>query len=88
MIAFIRRGYDAGKKDNGTKPACGPSMVSAPLIVQNHVPVTQLGTASSNLSFFQQVGGTVGLAITGTIFGTSLSHEVPAAMGPRVSRRR
>ena len=59
----------------------GPMFAVFPLIVQNNVPVTQLGTASSNLSFFQQVGGTVGLAITGTIFGTSLSHEVPAAIG-------
>ena len=31
-----------------------------PLIVQNSVPVRQIGSAVSNLSFFQQVGGTVG----------------------------
>ena len=47
------------------------------LIVQNSVPVEQLGTATSNLTFFQQVGGTVGLAITGTIFATALAEEVP-----------
>ena len=37
--------------------------------------------ASSNLSFFQSVGGTVGLAITGTVFASSLSRELPASLG-------
>jgi hypothetical protein len=36
-----------------------------------------MGTATSGLTFFQQVGGTVGLAITGTIFGTTMAEEVP-----------
>jgi hypothetical protein len=47
------------------------------LIVQNSVPVQRLGTATSNLTFFQQVGGTVGLAITGTVFATTLAEEAP-----------
>jgi hypothetical protein len=47
------------------------------LIVQNSVPIARLGTATSNLTFFQQVGGTVGLAITGTIFGETFLKEVP-----------
>jgi hypothetical protein len=59
----------------------GPTFAVFPLIVQNSVPVTQIGTASSNLSFFQQVGGTVGLAITGTVFATSMTREVPGALG-------
>ncbi len=58
----------------------GPMFAVFPLIVQNNVPVTQLGTASSSVSFFQQVGGTVGLAITGTVFATSMTRELPAAM--------
>jgi hypothetical protein len=52
-----------------------------PLIVQNNVPVTQIGAATSSVSFFQQVGGTVGLAITGTVFATSMTRELPAALG-------
>jgi hypothetical protein len=43
--------------------------------------VTQIGAASSSVSFFQQVGGTVGLAITGTVFATSMTTELPAALG-------
>ena len=46
----------------------GPTFAVFPLVVQNNVPVRQIGTATSNLTFFQQVGGTVGLALTGTIF--------------------
>jgi hypothetical protein len=59
----------------------GPMFAVFPLIVQSNVPVTQIGAASSSVSFFQQVGGTVGLAVTGTVFATSMSHEVPAALG-------
>jgi hypothetical protein len=44
------------------------------------VPVRQLGTATSSLTLFQQVGGTVGLAITGTIFATTLLDEVPGEL--------
>jgi EmrB/QacA subfamily drug resistance transporter len=55
----------------------GPTFAVFTLIVQNSVRLDQLGTATSNLTFFQQVGGTVGLAITGTVFGTTLAEEVP-----------
>jgi hypothetical protein len=55
----------------------GPTFGVFTLIVQNSVRMDQLGTATSNLTFFQQVGGTVGLAITGTIFGTTLVEETP-----------
>jgi EmrB/QacA subfamily drug resistance transporter len=59
----------------------GPTFAVFPLIVQNSVPVRQIGSAVSNLSFFQQIGGTVGLAITGTVFATSLTREIPTALG-------
>ncbi|HET8787005.1 MAG TPA: MDR family MFS transporter, partial [Candidatus Limnocylindrales bacterium] len=55
----------------------GPSFAIFTLIVQNSVPVERLGAATSNLTFFQSVGGTIGLAITGTIFGTTLADEAP-----------
>ena len=55
----------------------GPTFAVFTLIVQNNVAVERLGTATSNLTFFQQVGGTVGLALTGTIFATSLTDELP-----------
>jgi EmrB/QacA subfamily drug resistance transporter len=58
----------------------GPTFAVFPLVVQNSVPVRQIGSAVSNLSFFQQIGGTVGLAITGTVFATSLTREIPSAI--------
>ena len=59
----------------------GPTFAVFTLVVQNNVSVEQLGTATSNLTFFQQVGGTVGLAITGTIFASSMSDELPKQLG-------
>jgi hypothetical protein len=55
----------------------GPSFAVFALVVQNSVPLERLGTATSNLTFFQSVGGTVGLAITGTVFGTTLAEQAP-----------
>jgi EmrB/QacA subfamily drug resistance transporter len=58
----------------------GPVFSVFPMVVQSNVPVSQIGAASSSVSFFQQVGGTVGLAITGTVFATSLTRELPGAL--------
>ena len=55
----------------------GPTFAVFTLAVQNAVPVRDLGTATSSLTLFQQVGGTVGLAIAGTIFGAILLEEMP-----------
>jgi EmrB/QacA subfamily drug resistance transporter len=58
----------------------GPTFAVFPQVVQNNVEVRHIGVASSNLSFFQSVGGTVGLAITGTVFASSLQREVPSSL--------
>lgn len=58
----------------------GPTLAVFTLVVQNSVPVRQLGAATSNVTLFQQLGGTVGLAITGTIFGSVMLEEVPRQM--------
>jgi EmrB/QacA subfamily drug resistance transporter len=58
----------------------GPTFAVFTLVVQNSVPVRQLGAATSNVTLFQQLGGTVGLAITGTIFGSVMLEEVPRQM--------
>jgi EmrB/QacA subfamily drug resistance transporter len=55
----------------------GPAFAVFTLAVQNNVPPDELGTATSSLTLFQQVGGTVGLAITGSIFGSVLLEEYP-----------
>jgi EmrB/QacA subfamily drug resistance transporter len=58
----------------------GPTFAVFTLVVQNAAPVRFLGTATSSLTLFQQVGGTIGLAIAGTIFGSVVLEEVPQRM--------
>ena len=54
----------------------GPTLSVFTIIVQNAVPFSMLGVATSNLTFFRQIGGTVALAIVGTIFGTTFSEQL------------
>jgi len=56
----------------------GPTLSVFTIIVQNAVPFSKLGVATSNLTFFRQIGGSVGLAIAGTVFGQSLADQLPA----------
>jgi EmrB/QacA subfamily drug resistance transporter len=55
----------------------GPTLAVFTIVVQNAVPVRSLGVATSNLTFFRQVGGSVGLAALGTIFGIRFTEEIP-----------
>jgi EmrB/QacA subfamily drug resistance transporter len=55
----------------------GPSMAVFTIIVQNAVPFRDMGVATSALTFFRQIGGSIGLAIAGTVFGSSLAAEIP-----------
>ena len=58
----------------------GPSLAAFTIVVQNAAPFAQLGAATSALTFFRQVGGTVGLAIGGTLFGSALVSELPSQL--------
>ena len=55
----------------------GPMFAIFTLVVQGAVPPRQIGTATSSLTLFQQVGGSVGLAAAGTVFGARLVEELP-----------
>ncbi len=55
----------------------GPSFAVFTLIVQNAVSPDRIGVATSSLTFFQQIGGTVGLTIAGTLFADRLTTEIP-----------
>jgi EmrB/QacA subfamily drug resistance transporter len=54
----------------------GPTFSVFTLVVQNAVPFHYLGVATSNLTFFRQIGGTVALAIVGTVFATAFQQEL------------
>jgi EmrB/QacA subfamily drug resistance transporter len=55
----------------------GPTLSVFTIVVQNAVPMRALGVATSNLTFFRQIGGSIGLALLGTVFGNRLTEEVP-----------
>jgi EmrB/QacA subfamily drug resistance transporter len=59
----------------------GPTLSVFTIVVQNAVPVRALGVATSNLTFFRQIGGSVGLALLGTVFGTRFASE----LGPQMT---
>ena len=60
----------------------GPTLSVFTIIVQNAVPFAKLGVATSNLTFFRQIGGSVGLAIAGTVFGQTLTDKLPSQTDP------
>jgi MFS family permease len=55
----------------------GPTLSVFTIVVQNAVPMRSLGAATSNLTFFRQIGGSVGLALLGTVFANRLTDELP-----------
>ncbi len=58
----------------------GPSFAVFTLVVQNSVPHERVGVGTSSLTFFQQIGGTVGLTIAGTLFASRMATEVPTQL--------
>jgi EmrB/QacA subfamily drug resistance transporter len=58
----------------------GPSFAVFTLIVQNAVSPDRIGVATSSLTFFQQIGGTVGLTVAGTLFADRLTAEIPTQL--------
>jgi len=58
----------------------GPTLSVFTIVVQNAVPFSQLGVATSNLTFFRQIGGSIGLALLGTVFGNRLTEELPGQL--------
>ena len=51
----------------------GPTMAIFTLIVQNDVPPARLGTATSDLTLFRQIGTSVGLTVAFTLFRDNLT---------------
>jgi len=58
----------------------GPTFSVPTIVIQNAVPFRELGVATSNLTFFRQIGGTVSLAFVGTIFATSFKDNLVPQM--------
>jgi EmrB/QacA subfamily drug resistance transporter len=58
----------------------GPSFAVFTLVVQNSVRPEDIGTATGSLTFFQQIGGTIGLTLAGTFLASRLVTEIPVQL--------
>jgi hypothetical protein len=58
----------------------GPSFAVFTALVQNSVEPRVVGVATASLTFFQQIGGTIGLTIAGTLLADNLTKELPARL--------
>jgi EmrB/QacA subfamily drug resistance transporter len=54
----------------------GPTFAVFTIVVQNSVAFHELGTATSDLTLFRQIGTTVGLTMAFTLFRTNLSWDL------------
>lgn len=58
----------------------GPSMAGFTVVIQNSVPISRLGVATSTLTFLRQIGASVGLAVAGTVFSTQFANRLPTEL--------
>ena len=69
----------------------GIAMSSFTVIVQNQYPTHRLGEVSAGLQFFRSIGGTVGMAVFGTIltnrFASAMTANLPAPLQKYTSGR-
>ncbi|MBI4302270.1 MAG: MFS transporter, partial [Chloroflexi bacterium] len=56
------------------------------VVVQNALPYSQLGAVTSAIQFFRSIGGTLGVAIMGSLLTTRLSMELPRQIPPQVKQ--
>lgn len=62
----------------------GPMMSGLTVASQQSVEPQYIGTASANLTFFRQIGGSVALAVGGSLYGSEVAATAPAH-GPAVA---
>ena len=58
----------------------GPSFAVFTVLVQNTVAPRMVGVATASLTFFQQIGGTIGLTLAGTILADSILKGLPGRL--------
>ena len=58
----------------------GLSMQTIVIALQNSVDFKDMGVATSANTFFRSIGGTIGVAIFGTIYANRLSHYLPLSI--------
>ncbi len=64
----------------------GASMTIFTVVVQSAFPRERLGQVTSNLQFFREIGGTIGLAILGSVMTTRFQTHFEAALPSTLAR--
>ncbi|HJE58009.1 MAG TPA: MFS transporter [Nocardiopsis listeri] len=54
----------------------GMSMQNLVLVVQNSVPLSELGAASGSITFFRSLGGTIGVSVLGAILANRVAGNI------------
>ncbi len=65
----------------------GPTMSVGTTAIQNAVPREMLGVGTSGFTLFRQIGGSLGIALLGTIFANRLSMAMGGALPPGATGR-
>ena len=63
----------------------GMLMQNLVLVVQNSIEVKNLGVATSAVTFFRSLGGTIGVSVLGSILGSTIAQQIKdniAALAP------
>ena len=55
------------------------------LVVQNSVPLSDIGAASATVSFFRSMGGTIGVAVLGAVLARQVSGRIAASTANRAA---
>ncbi|MEA2026605.1 MAG: MFS transporter, partial [Chloroflexota bacterium] len=58
----------------------GPTLSVFTIVIQASVPFSRLGVATGNLTFFRQIGASVGLALVGTVFADSFKERLQPSL--------
>ena len=58
----------------------GPGMAAYTVVIQSVVPLRRLGVATSTLTLLRQIGGTISLAIAGTLFNSTFTQQLPTRL--------
>ncbi len=54
----------------------GMSMQNLVLVLQNTVPLSELGAASASITFFRSLGGTIGVSVLGAVLANSVATKI------------
>jgi EmrB/QacA subfamily drug resistance transporter len=58
----------------------GPGMAAYTVVIQSVAPLRRMGVATSTLTLLRQIGGSVSLAVAGTLFNSTFTQQLPTSL--------